>query len=124
MISNQQIAQLGISLAKLGARRLTLLGVVGVAVVLAVSLAGHYLARPAMQPIYTGLSTQDVTRITAALAEAGVSFDVNESRNAVLVPFGQTARARTLLAQKGLPTSARAGYELFECRRVAGTLRR
>lgn len=49
-----------------------------------------------------------------ALAEAGVPFDINEQRNAVLVAFGQTARARMLLAQKGLPTSARAGYELFD----------
>ena len=114
MINSQQLTQLGVSLAKLGARRLMLLGVVGVTVVILVAVAAYYLGRPAMQPIYTGLSSQDVTRITAALAEAGVTFDVNEQRNAVLVPFGQTARARTLLAQKGLPTSARAGYELFD----------
>jgi flagellar M-ring protein FliF len=114
MINSQQLTQLGVSLAKLGTRRLMLLGVVGVAVVMVVGIAAYYLGRPAMQPIYTGLSSQDVTRITAALAEAGVTFDVNEQRNAVMVPFGQTARARTLLAQKGLPTSARAGYELFD----------
>ena len=52
--------------------------------------------------------------MTSALAEAGVAFDVNEQRSAVLVPFGQAAKARTLLAQKGLPTSTRAGYELFD----------
>ncbi len=114
MITRQQLIQLGASLAKLGMRRLLLLAAVGVAVTVVVTVAAYYLGRPAMQPIYTGLSSQDVTRITAALAEAGVTFDVNEQRNAVLVPFGQTARARTLLAQKGLPTSARAGYELFD----------
>lgn len=114
MINSQQLTQLGASLAKLGMRRLALLGIVGAAVVMTVGVAAYYLGRPAMQPIYTGLTSQDVTRITAALAEAGVTFDVNEQRNAVLVPFGQTARARTLLAHKGLPTSARAGYELFD----------
>ena len=114
MITSEQLTRLGANIMKLGTRRLVTMAVVGVSVVLAVCLAGYYLARPAMQPIYTGLSGQDVSRISAALAEAGVQFDVNEQRNSVLVPFGQTARARTLLAQKGLPASARAGYELFD----------
>ncbi len=100
--------------AALGMRRLVLLGLVGLSVIASVVTAAVYLGRPVMQPIYTGLNAQDVSRITAALAEAGVSFDVNEQRSAVLVPFGQTARARSLLAQKGLPTSSRAGYELFD----------
>lgn len=114
MLSSQQLTQLGSSLAKLGARRLVILGVAGILVMSVVGLAAYFLGRPAMQPIYTGLSAQDVTRMTAALAEAGITFDVNEQRSAVLVPFGQTARARTLLAQKGLPASSRAGYELFD----------
>jgi flagellar M-ring protein FliF len=102
------------SLAALGVRRLVLLGLVGLSVMAAVATAAMHLGRPAMQPIYTGLSAQDVSRITAALAEAGISFDVNEQRSAVMVAFGQTARARSLLAQKGLPNSSRAGYELFD----------
>ncbi len=102
------------SLTALGARRLLLLGLVGLSVMAAVATAAMHLGRPAMQPIYTGLSAQDVSRITAALAEAGISFDVNEQRSAVMVAFGQTARARSLLAQKGLPNSSRAGYELFD----------
>lgn len=114
MLSWQQLSQLASNLAKLGGRRLAILGASGAFVVAAVGFSAYYLGRPAMQPIYTGLNSQDVTRITAALAEAGIAFDVNEQRSAVLVAFGQTAKARTLLAQKGLPTSARAGYELFD----------
>jgi flagellar M-ring protein FliF len=114
MLARKQLEQIAAGLARLGARRLALLGLVGTAVMLAVGISTYYLSRPPMQPIYTGLSAQDVTRMTAALAEAGVAFDVNEQRSAVLVPFGQAARARSLLAQKGLPTSARAGYELFD----------
>ncbi|MGE0630431.1 MAG: flagellar basal-body MS-ring/collar protein FliF [Hyphomicrobiaceae bacterium] len=114
MFSKLQIDQLVANLAKLGARKLAILAIVGLSVMLAVGLAAYYLGRPAMQPIYTGLSPQDVSRMTAALAEAGVPFDVNEQRTAVLVPFGRTARARSLLAEKGLPASGRAGYELFD----------
>jgi flagellar M-ring protein FliF len=114
MLSSEQFSRIMSGFASLGMRRLVLLGLVGLTVLGAVTTAAVYLGRPVMQPIYTGLTTQDVSRITAALAEAGISFDVNEQRNAVLVPFGQTSRARSLLAQKGLPTSSRAGYELFD----------
>jgi flagellar M-ring protein FliF len=114
MPRSEQLSRLVASLAGLGVRRLMLLGLVGLTVIGAVATASVFLGRPAMQPIYTGLSAQDVSRMTAALAEAGVAFDVNEQRSAVLVPFGQASRARSLLAQKGLPTSSRAGYELFD----------
>lgn len=114
MITVKQFEQIGANLARLGIRRLTLLGIVGLGVTVAVVVAASYLGRPAMQPIYSGLTSQDVSRIAEALSEAGVPFDVNEQRNAVLVPFGHTARARMLLAQKGLPSSSRAGYELFD----------
>src|SRR6185503_20268495 len=54
------------------------------------------------------------SRIGAALREAGITFDINSQGNAVLVRYGQTAQARMLLAEKGLPSSAGAGYELFD----------
>ena len=114
MISKQRFEHIGAGLLKLGARRLTALGVVGLVVMASVGLAAAYLSRPSMQPIYTGLTAQDVSRIAEALAEAGVPFDVNEQRTSVLVPYGHALRARTLLAQKGLPTSSRAGYEVFD----------
>jgi flagellar M-ring protein FliF len=114
MPSSEQLSRLVAGFAALGARRLMLLALVGLSVIAAVGTAAVFLGRPVMQPIYTGLSAQDVSRITSALAEAGVPFDVNEQRSAVLVPFGQTSKARSLLAQKGLPTSSRAGYELFD----------
>lgn len=114
MPTSQQLSQLVQNILSLGPRRISVLAAIGVAVMAAVGAAAYYLGRPAMQPIYTGLSAQDVSLITAALSEAGVPFDVNEQRSSVMVPFGLTTRARTLLAQKGLPASSRAGYELFD----------
>ncbi len=114
MLTKQQLSQLQTSILALGSRRLSIMAGVGILVMVLVGVSAHYLSRPAMQSLYAGLSAQDVTRITEALAEAGIKFDVNEQRTSVLVPFGQTARARSLLAQKGLPASARAGYELFD----------
>ena len=55
-----------------------------------------------------------VSRIGAALKEAGIAFDVNSEGTKVMVRAQQTAQARMLLAEKGLPSSANAGYELFD----------
>lgn len=110
----EQLQQLWSNLLALGVRRLAVLGIVGLTVFLAVGLGSYYLSRPDYSPLYSGLDSQDVTRIGAALQEAGVSFDVNTEGTSVLVHPDQAARARMLLAEKGLPSSAGAGYELFD----------
>ena len=101
-------------LAGLGARRLFALALTGITVFLLVGTSGYLLSRPQQEILYSGLDPQDVTRIGAALEDAGVAFDVNTSGDSVLVEFGQAAKARMLLAQKGLPRSDTAGYELFD----------
>jgi flagellar M-ring protein FliF len=110
----EQLKQLLDSLLALGPRRLAVLGLVGLSVFAAVGFGSYYLSRPEYEPLYAGLESQEVARIGAALQESGISFDVNTEGTAVLVRPEQTARARMLLAEKGLPSSASAGYELFD----------
>ena len=114
MIGREQLERLGRSLLGLGARRLAALAVVGLSVFAAVALGSYYLSRPQFETLYTGLSAQDVGRVGSALREAGIAFDVNAQGTAVLVRYGQTAQARMLLAEKGLPSSSNSGYELFD----------
>src|SRR5690606_37425706 len=95
-------------------RRLAALGVVGLAVFAAVGFGRYYLSRADMETLYSGLNSQDVSRIGAALREAGIAFDVNSEGTRVMVRRGETAQARMLLAEKGLPASSNAGYELFD----------
>jgi len=114
MIGLEQLERLGRSLLALGARRLIALAAVGLTVFGAVGLGSYYLSRPQLETLYSGLSPLDVNRIGAALNEAGIAFDVNSQGTAVLVGYGRTAAARMLLAEKGLPSSANAGYELFD----------
>jgi flagellar M-ring protein FliF len=102
------------SLLELGPKRLFALAIIGVTIFTVVILGGLYLSRPQMDVLYSGLDREDVTRIGAALNEAGIKFDVNADGTAVMVSYGQTAAARMLLAEKGLPQSANAGYELFD----------
>jgi flagellar M-ring protein FliF len=114
MFGLEQLERLWSSLLGLGARRLAALGLIGLSVFAAIAGGSYYLSRPEFETLYIGLNAQDVSRIGATLKEAGITFDVNSQGNAVSARRGQTAQARMLLAEKGLPTSANAGYELFD----------
>jgi flagellar M-ring protein FliF len=109
-----QIERLRANLQGLGVRRLTALAIIGVAAFAVTGLAGWYLSRPTMETLYSGLDRDDIAAIGAALREAGVPFDVNAESTVVLTPAGQTAAARMILAEKGLPRSGAVGNELFD----------
>ena len=110
----KQIQAIIDNLRAFGPRRLAIMGGVLAAVLALVSVAAIYLNRPAYETLYVGLERQDVNQIGLVLGEAGIDFDVASDGTTVLVAAGKTAKARMLLAEKGLPTSANAGYELFD----------
>ena len=101
-------------LSSLGPRRLAALAGVGIAVFAIVGFGSYYLSRPDLEVLYVGLTPPEVGRMGAVLHEAGVTFDVNAEATKVFVKRGEAARARMLLAERGLPNSASAGYELFD----------
>lgn len=113
MTGREHAEKLWNNIRDLGARRLTALAVVGLAVFLAVGLGAYYLSRPEMDVLYTGLNRDDVNRMGGALRDANIPFDVNASGDTVYVSHGNAAQARMLLASRGLPQSASSGYELF-----------
>ncbi len=102
------------NLRDFGPRRLALMGGVVALVLIVIGVASVYLNRPAYETLYVGLERSDVNQIGLVLGESGIGFDVAADGTTVLVPAGKTAQARMLLAEKGLPTSANAGYELFD----------
>jgi len=102
------------NLIALGPRRLLVLGLSLLSVVGLVLVAAYSLSRPNMETLYNGLDPQDVSRIGNALGELGVVFDVSSDGKSVQVPIGSAQRARMLLAERGLPKSQSAGYELFD----------
>ncbi|HEX2841787.1 flagellar basal-body MS-ring/collar protein FliF [Hyphomicrobium sp.] len=114
MLGLEQLERLWSNLLALGTKRLIALGLVGVAVFASVAFGSFYLSRSDYDTLYTGLNAQDVSRIGAVLKEAGIGFDVSSDGTKVMVRREETAQARMLLAEKGLPSSANAGYELFD----------
>ncbi|MBY6242149.1 flagellar basal-body MS-ring/collar protein FliF [Methylosinus sp. Sm6] len=109
-----RLNQLRDNLLALGPRKLSALGLIFVLVLAITGLGAYYVSRPDFEVLYAGLDREDVSRIGAVLKSSGVAFDINPEGNAVLVRYGQTAQARMLLAERGLPQSANAGYELFD----------
>jgi len=112
-MGREQAERLLASIAGLGARRIAALAFVGLVVMAVIGVGAYYLGKPQQETLYSGLSRDDVGRIGAALKEAGIDFDVSTDGATVTVNYGDTARARMLLAEKGLPQSADSGYELF-----------
>jgi len=110
----QQLQTILSNLQSFGPRRLAIMGGVAALVLAVIAIGAIYLNRPSYETLYVGLERSDVSQIGVALGEAGIPFDVGSDGTSVLVPVGKTADARMLLAEKGLPTSANAGYELFD----------
>lgn len=110
----EQIKTIVANLQAFGAKRLAIMGGIVALVLAVIGVASVYLNRPAYETLYVGLERSDVNQIGMVLGEAGISFDVGADGTSVLVAAGTTAQARMLLAEKGLPTSANAGYELFD----------
>lgn len=110
----EQIQSIISNLRGFGVKRLAMLAGIAVLVMGVIGIASVYLNRPAYDTLYVGLDRADVNQIGLVLGEAGIDFDVGADGTSVLVPVGTTAQARMLLAEKGLPTSANAGYELFD----------
>jgi len=114
MLGLEQLEKLWGNLLALGTKRLAALGLVGLAVFASVGFGSYYLSRSDYDTLYAGLNAQDVSRIGAVLRESGIDFDVNAEGTKVMVRREETAQARMLLAEKGLPSSSNAGYELFD----------
>jgi flagellar M-ring protein FliF len=101
-------------LEALGTRRVIALGLTGILVFAGIAAMSYMLGKPQREALYTNLELQDVSQIGSVLEESGIAFDVNAEGTAVLVEHGEAAKARMILAEKGLPQSDKAGYELFD----------
>jgi flagellar M-ring protein FliF len=110
----RQFENLYRSLLGLGRKRLMTLAAAGISVFALISLGTYFASRSNFETLYVGLTPGDVSRMGNALTEAGISFESSIDGTKLSVPVGQTAQARALLAEKGLPGSQTAGYELFD----------
>ncbi len=102
------------NLAGLGTNRLLALGGVALATVIIVLGGTFYINKPGYETLYVGLESGDLNQISIVLAEAGMDFQTGGDGTSISVPVGMMAKARLFLAERGLPNSTNAGYELFD----------
>ncbi len=114
MVNREHAQKLWNNLLELGTKRLILLAVIGVAVFAGVGGGAYYLSRPEYNTLYAGLGREDISRVGSVLRDANIPFDINSAGDTIYVRPAQTAQARTLLADKGLPSNTSGGYELFD----------
>jgi flagellar M-ring protein FliF len=109
-----QLSQIGGNLTELGQGRLAALGGVGAFAVILIIAAGLFLNKPATESLYIGLTSDDINSIGIALSEARIDYEVGSDGSSVRVAAGTSLQARAILAERGLPNSSSAGYELFD----------
>jgi flagellar M-ring protein FliF len=109
-----QLVQVIKNMQNLGRTRLMMLAGVGVVSMALVLGAALYVNKPAQETLYVGLEKADLNQISMAMAEANMPFQVGTDGTSLTVPAGMTEKARLFLAERGLPNSTNAGYELFD----------
>ena len=110
----RQFKNLYNSLKGLGRQRLIALGAAGFLVFGLISIGSYFASRSSYETLYVGLTPPDISSMGRVLSQAGIPFEASTDGTKLAVPIGQSEQARALLAEKGLPGSPNAGYELFD----------
>ena len=72
-----------------------------------------FFSPPDRAPLYSSLPEGDKAAVVAALEEAGLRVALDPRSGAVMLPSGDHARARMMLAAEGLPKAAPGGDDLL-----------
>ncbi len=96
-------------------------------VAVAIALVGFFafiilrVTAPQMTPLFTDLSYEDSAAIIKELDRQGVTYQLRNDGNTVMVPSDRVTRLRMALAGDGLPKGGSVGYEIFDKSDALGT---
>ena len=76
---------------------------------------------PSYATMLTGLDPAETGKITAALDEKGVKYEIKNNGTALGVVKSQIPQARIALAEKGLPGKGQPGFELFDKQKLGAS---
>jgi flagellar M-ring protein FliF len=86
-----------------------------VGILLAVGAGMIWLAvRPDMHVLMSGLEARDAQQVEQELTETNIPYDLTPDGATVRVPAAFLNKARLTIAGKGLPSSGRMGFEIFD----------
>jgi len=99
---------------RIGGPRRALIVLIGLGAVALVWGISYWATAPSWVPLFHGVDLKDAAAVTSRLEEAGIEHRLERDGSLVLVREDQLARARVHLAQAGVPSSGRPGFELFD----------
>jgi flagellar M-ring protein FliF len=107
-------------LANVTPRGRIVLGLSALAVVALLFFGMQMAGRPSYSLVSSGMQPADVGKVTAALDDAGIKYEVRNNGTALAVEKTQTAQARIALAEKGLGggSGSQPGFELFDKQKI------
>jgi flagellar M-ring protein FliF len=105
----------------LGAARIAAMGAVTVALIGFFAFLILRVTTPQMTPLFADLTMEDSATIAKELDREGVSYELRNDGNIIMVPSDRVARLRMTLAENGLPKGGGVGYEIFDKSDALGT---
>ncbi len=105
----------------LGAPRIAAMGAVTIALIGFFAFLILHVTTPQMTPLFTDLSLEDSGSIAKELDREGVTYELRNDGNVIMVPRDKVARLRMTLAENGLPKGGGVGYEIFDKSDALGT---
>ncbi len=105
----------------LGAPRIAAMGAVTITLIGFFAFLILRVTTPQMTPLFTDLSLEDSASIAKELDREGITYELRNDGNVILVPRDKVARLRMTLAENGLPKGGGVGYEIFDKSDALGT---
>ncbi|MGA2164008.1 MAG: flagellar basal-body MS-ring/collar protein FliF [Solirubrobacteraceae bacterium] len=91
-----------------------ILGAGAIAAILFIYLFVHMVSKPSYSTLATGLEPAQTGKMTSALDQQGIGYELQNNGTALAVQSNETAQARVALAGAGLLGNAQPGFKLFE----------
>jgi flagellar M-ring protein FliF len=113
------------SLLRLPARSKAIVAVSAAAILAIAFLMLQVASSPSYATLAAGLAPADTGKYTAALDEAGITYELQSNGTALAVDKAQVAKARIALAGQGLAAGggegSQAGFELFDKQKLGAS---
>lgn len=98
---------------RLSTRGWLVAGGTAVGAIVLIYLFLHMISQPSYSTLLTGLEPAQTGKITTALSQKGISYELQNNGTALAVQSNQTGPARIALATAGLLGSSHPGFSLF-----------
>lgn len=85
-----------------------------IGVILVIYLLLHLVSQPSYSTLVTGLEPAQTGKMTNALSQKGISYELQNNGTALAVQSNETAQARIALSSAGLLENTQPGFSLFE----------